>query len=111
MERELNEILDSQFKMKMRLQGKKMEQDAPFNLKLAEAYKKELAASKSIEKDANVEILRINYNEVLSNPENVLRQIAAFTNRELDVDKMTLEIDKDLYHERAGNKIEKNQDV
>jgi hypothetical protein len=50
--------------------------------------------------DPNFEVLYVNYNDMLSNPEPLVGQVNAFFGGELDADKMMNVVDPNLYRQR-----------
>ncbi len=101
MERELDEILLSQQKMKQRLRYTPGSKAPAFDVKLAAAYKEELTRLKQWEKDnPQMEILKVNYTDVIQKPEEQIKRISAFLGTDLNEKKMLKVVDASLYRER-----------
>jgi hypothetical protein len=101
MRRNMVEVLKSQQIML----GKEKEAEANiFPVKLNDAFEKQLRKVEDwIEAQANVEILNVNYADVVENPEDEFEAILGFLNVKGNVDKMKNMVSKKLYR----NKIEK----
>lgn len=101
MTRDLNEVIKSQQVM----QGK--DADA-FPIKLVESYHKLL---NSVEiwknREAGVEMIYINYKDVLDNPEEIVNKVQEFIGQPMDIDAMMSCVDKSLYR----NKVVKKEEV
>jgi predicted AlkP superfamily phosphohydrolase/phosphomutase/tetratricopeptide (TPR) repeat protein len=96
MQREMKEVLKSQQKML----GK---DDTVYPAALAETFKKQLEKTISwVEAQPNMELLFINYSDVISNPEEQAENINDFLGGELDTAKMTAAIDKELYRNKVS---------
>ena len=95
MKRDLNEVIQSQQKML----GKNEEE---FPVKLYNQFQK-LLANVGVwnKKEPGVEILYVDYTEVLDDPESQLDRIEKFLGVSLDKEKMKGCIDKSLYRNRA----------
>ncbi|WP_299226998.1 alkaline phosphatase family protein [uncultured Psychroserpens sp.] len=91
MNRDLTELVKSQQKMI----GKSPDE---LPLKLFEAYKKQLNQIRIWEnKEPNVELIYINYKDVLNDTNLIIDKVMSFICRPLDKDKMKSCIDKSLY--------------
>ncbi len=85
MEREIREILASQRKMLEHRNKESMADDA----RIEEQFRKHLAAVKPwLARQPNMEILRISYNDLMSNPEPHCRHLIDFTCAPLDLQRM-----------------------
>jgi hypothetical protein len=94
MERNIEEILDSMEKM-AEIKGENRPETQKSFLKLNQMSKNFIANRDDIE------VLYVNYNEMISNPEQSIRIIASFLNlSDVNLDKMTQSIDKKLYRQR-----------
>ena len=95
MTRDLNEVIKSQQIMR----GKDPD---TLSVKLLESYNKLL---KRVElwrgKEPGVEVLYVNYRELLENPTPILSQLEKFLGVDLDKEQMMTCIDKNLYRNRA----------
>ncbi|WP_340075889.1 alkaline phosphatase family protein [Leptobacterium sp. I13] len=95
MKRDLHEIIKSQQKMV----GKDPE---ALPMRLLESYTKLLSMVNIWkEKEPSVELLYVDYKEVLSNPSKVLSKIAQFIGKDLDTTAMQQCIDPSLYRNRV----------
>jgi predicted AlkP superfamily phosphohydrolase/phosphomutase/tetratricopeptide (TPR) repeat protein len=102
MERDLNQVLLSQQKMKKRLKLNENPDVNYYDLKLATAYKNELKRIKKWEQQhANVELLRVNYLDVIQHPSREIERIQHFLEMELCLKEMPMVIDTNLYRERV----------
>jgi hypothetical protein len=98
MRRDINEVLSSQKKMLGRL-GRP--EDNISDEKMAKIYQEHLRTVEAwISKQANIEILYINYNTMVADPGESLQKVSAFLGGELDVEAMAGVVNKDLYRER-----------
>ncbi|MGV6830724.1 MAG: alkaline phosphatase family protein [bacterium] len=95
MNRDLNEIVKSQ-----QIMLKKNPEELPVHL--FESYKKQLHQVELWqESEPGVEILQVNYAEIMSNPEPIIQKIKNFTGQDLNHDAMLSCIDKTLYRTKA----------
>ena len=101
MRRDMNEVLQSQQVML----GKEKDVKAKnFPLKLSEAFQKQLQKVEAwVDSQPNVEMLDVNYTDVLENTEEELHTILSFIEHDGNIDKMKEIVDKSLYR----NKIKK----
>lgn len=98
MNRDMKEILASQRQMLIR-RGEPT--DAISDEKMADGFRKHLYKIKSwLDQQANMEVLDVNYNEVLKNPQEYIPQINSFLNNQLDEQKMGTVVDRSLYRQR-----------
>jgi len=98
MRRDINEVLSSQKKMLGRL-GKP--EDNVSDEKMAKIYQEHLRTVELwISKQANIEVLYVNYNTMVSDPTESLHRVSKFLGRELDVQVMAGVVNKELYRER-----------
>ncbi len=94
MERNLEEVLDSMEKMSKVVDEKRGETKQSF-YRLNEKVKKEILSKE------NIEVLFINYNEMLKDPLPQVRRISKFLGPdEVDTTKMISVVDKQLYRQR-----------
>ena len=99
MERNLEEIIESQRKMLIR-QGK--DPDKVSREELRDMFTKYRSILKNeISSHPNMEVIYVSYNDIMSHPEVSVDSIIAFHNGELDKEKMVNVIDEDLYRNRA----------
>jgi len=98
MERNLDEIIESQTKM-LKRKGEDPDDISKDELrKTFKNYRKIL--KKQISASPNMEVIYVNYNDIMSHPEPVIESISAFFDGELDTKKMLSVIDKELYRNR-----------
>ena len=96
MTRDLNEVIKSQQIMK----GKDPE---TLPVKLVDSFSHLLKKIKHWDKShPNVEILYVNYKELLENPSRSIEEIKSFTGEDLDVEAMASCIDLSLYRNRSN---------
>ncbi len=102
MDREIEEVMNSQHKMLGRL-GKDRGDDKANSLKLLKPFKesREKAIKWCQDRPKFVEILVVPYHEVISNPLEQAKQINAFLGGQLDEVAMASVVDKSLYRERT----------
>lgn len=94
MERNIEEILDSMEKM-AEIRDKNRDETRKTFVKLNQMIKNLIANR------ADIEVLFINYNEMISNPEQSIKKIISFLGlSEANLDKMIQSIDKKLYRQR-----------
>ncbi len=100
MEREFGEILVSQRKMLAR----RNEASKISDTEMESQFREHLAAIKFwIARQANIEVLYIAYNKLLSNPNEYCQVIAEFIGMPVDVGKMRSVPDEHLYRNRSDN--------
>ncbi len=99
MEREIGEILASQRKMLARRNEESKTSDA----EMESQFREHLAAIKFwIARQPNIEVLYVDYNKMLSNPDEYCRNIAEFIGMPVDIEKMRSVPDEHLYRNRSG---------
>lgn len=99
MERNLEEIIESQTKM---LKRKGEDPDDISKEELRETFKNYRKILKQqISSHPGMEVIYVNYNDIMSHPEPVVDSISAFFDGKLDTDGMLSVIDEELYRNRA----------
>lgn len=94
MERDMNEVLRSQQKML----GK---DTSVFPLGLADAFAKQLERSRTwIAAQPNMEVLYVNYRDLIENAEEQAENISLFIDNDLNINNMTTSVDASLYRNR-----------
>jgi hypothetical protein len=95
MQRDLVEILQSQQKM--------LKKDtATFPMGLADTFKKQLLKTESwLNGQPNMEVLYVNYKDIVEQPEEQSENVNSFLGTELDTKNMALAIDKQLYRNKS----------
>jgi hypothetical protein len=96
MERELDEVLVSQEKMLARL-GKPAAPRAAIERAFIEHRRR---LREWLIKQPNIEVLYVNYNDLLHEPEQQAKQIGAFLGNRASVEKMAGSVDSSLYRNR-----------
>jgi hypothetical protein len=100
MERAIQEILASQQKMLSRRNEKSATDDAD----MQKQFEQHLAASKYwLARQSNIEVMYVEYNKMIANPDEYCSQIAEFLGIPLDVEKMRSVPNERLYRNRAEN--------
>lgn len=98
MKREMGEMLASQNKM---LQRKGQKSDTVSDEEMAEKLHKHLRKIEEwLENQNNIDVIYINYNEVIKNPHENAKLVKQFVNGGLDVDKMAGSVKTSLYRQR-----------
>jgi hypothetical protein len=98
MERDIKEILTSQQKMLSRRKEESRVSDAD----MEEQFQKHLAGVKYwLARQPNMEILYVNYNRLVSNPEEFTQAVADFIEMPVDQGKMRAVPNERLYRNRA----------
>jgi hypothetical protein len=94
MQRDLVEVLQSQQKM--------LKKDPrAFPMGLAETFRTQLSKTESwLTGQPNMEVLYVNYADVVANPEEQSENINAFLGGDLDIQKMSMAIDRELYRNK-----------
>lgn len=101
MDRDIDEILKSQHVML----NKNLDLEKAYPVVLAEAFKKQLEKAENwMERNPNMEVIHINYKDVINNPDIVSEQIATFLDEELNLDAMIQAVDKSLYRNKLSEK-------
>jgi hypothetical protein len=99
MNRSLDEIIASQNKMLERL-GEPINDDSE---KLKENFAWHLRVVKSwLKRQSNVELLELDYSDVLKKPQDSAERIRSFLGTDLQVNRMAEAVDPLLYRNRAG---------
>jgi len=99
MEREMSEVLQSQ---QIMLGKEKDVKSKAFPLGLNDAFQKQLVKVEAwIESQPNVQQLRVQYSNVISNPEEEVDNIISFLGKEGDKENMMEVVDRDLYRNRS----------
>ncbi|HEX8517321.1 MAG TPA: alkaline phosphatase family protein [Bacteroidia bacterium] len=95
MQRDMSEILKSQQKML----GK---DPNVFPSQLAETFRKQLKKTESwLAGQPNMDVLYVNYRDIIEHPEEQAENIASFLGAELNTPEMCTAIDKDLYRNKV----------
>jgi len=99
MERAIQEILASQQKMLSRRNEKSAISDAEMQTQ----FEQHLAASKYwLARQPNLDVLYVEYNKMIANPDDYCAKIAEFLGVPVDVEKMRSVPNERLYRNRAG---------
>jgi hypothetical protein len=91
--RNIDEILDSMEKM-AKVRDENREETKEVFIKL------NTMISRLIHERADVDVLFINYNQVIADPENQVRRIQEFLQQDLNVEEMIATVDTRLYRKR-----------
>ncbi len=98
MRRQMEEILASQ---KVMLRRRKQPTDKVADEQMAALFRSHLRKIENwIAEQANVEVLYLNYNEMVDDPVKQVERIGQFLEQRLDSEKMVGVIDRGLYRER-----------
>ncbi len=98
MRRQMEEILASQ---KVMLRRRKQPTDKVADEQMAALFRSHLRKIENwIAEQANVEVLYLNYNEMVDDPVKQVERIGQFLEQRLDSEKMVSVIDRGLYRER-----------
>jgi DNA-binding NtrC family response regulator len=100
MERQIPEILASQRKMLARRNETSNISDAEMEAQFQEHLK---AIKYWLARQPNMEVLYVDYNRMMADPDAYLQKIADFIDVPVDVDKMRSVPNERLYRNRAGN--------
>jgi len=101
MEREIKEILASQHKML----AHRNEELKATDIEIEGQFQKHLSALKPwLVRQPNMEVLYINYNALLADPELFCRRLIEFTSTPLDLGRMLSVPTRDLYRNRASGR-------
>lgn len=92
MERDISEVMMSQQKML----GKSAKDGYPVMLSKT-LTEQVIKIKKWLERQPNIEVLYVEYSNLINNPKGYAQEIEEFTKQEFDKDKMIMAIDKDLY--------------
>ncbi len=98
MRRNIEEILASQRAMLQRLDRKSDNVSDEEMAKKAENHLRKLGGWLATQ--SNIEVIHINYNEVIRNPDENAELISRFLGGRLNVDKMVRVVEKSLYRQR-----------
>ena len=100
MERDLNEILASQTRM-VKLLGKKVAEDT-YPLEMVEKLEQSVkVAMEWAQKQPGVELLLVNYKDVISDPFGQALRVSEFLGKSVEPEKMIGSIDPKLYREKS----------
>ncbi|MEJ2759611.1 MAG: sulfotransferase [Anaerolineales bacterium] len=100
MRREMGEILASQKKM---LERRGEEPDKISDVEMATLFEKHFRKVMIwVEAQNNFRVVEVSYNELLTDPEDACKKVAAFLGNDLDIDAMIAKIDPKLYRQRAA---------
>ena len=103
MRREMGEILASQTQMLVR-RGKPT--DTISDEKIAELFRKHLREVEAwMERQPNLDVMYVNYNEVLKNSREYAERINQFLGDTLNVEKMVSVVDAALYRQRRSGVV------
>ncbi|MEF8788123.1 MAG: sulfotransferase domain-containing protein [Planctomycetota bacterium] len=98
MRRQLQEVLASQEKML----GRRGEEKEIDDEEMEQLYRKHLRETREwLESRSDVRSLEVDFNELVTDPAPVVRQVVSFLDADLDADAMTSVVDPDLYRNRA----------
>jgi tetratricopeptide (TPR) repeat protein len=101
MQRDMNEIVESQHQMLIR--NKKIK-EGNYAMGIKDAYQNYLNRLKPWStKNKNIDLLQVGYNETLSNPTEVANRIHHFLEIDLDIENMIASIDPELQTIRQNN--------
>ncbi len=99
MERNLEEIIESQTKM-LKHKGKDLEGIS--NKDFRKTFKEyRIILKQQVASHPSMEVIYVNYNDIMSHPELVVESISAFFDGVLDKKKMLSVVDEELYRNRA----------
>ncbi|MBG15829.1 MAG: hypothetical protein CL853_05700 [Crocinitomicaceae bacterium] len=99
MRRPMDEVLKSQQVM---LGKEKDVKSKAFPSGLNNAFQKQLnRVDEWIESQANIDVININYKDIISSPENELESLVSFLDKPLEIDKLKSAIDKKLYRNKS----------
>jgi hypothetical protein len=99
--RAVDEVVASQNKMLAR-RGEKC--DPSMDQRVAALFEQHLREVKAwLESQPNLEVLQLNYADVVTNPEAEAERMSRFVGLDLDWKKMAAAVDPGLYRNRSGN--------
>tara|TARA_B100000401_G_C52698713_1_gene668011 strand:- start:9 stop:1046 length:1038 start_codon:yes stop_codon:yes gene_type:complete len=99
MRRPMDEVLKSQQVM---LGKEKDVKSKAFPSGLNNAFQKQLnRVDEWVESQANIDVININYKDIISSPENELESLVSFLDKPLEIDKLKSAIDKKLYRNKS----------
>lgn len=100
MKRDIGEVTLSQHKMLVRL-GKAKQSDS-YPLRLEKTLRAQYdGAKKWMEAQDHVSFIEVDYHDTLNNPAVIAKQISTFLGKDLDIDAMIAQVDKDLYRSKT----------
>jgi hypothetical protein len=103
MRRDIHEILASQRKM---LERNGLVTDTVQDAEMQQLFESELAESKRwMRRQDHLEVVEVNYNELIQDPRSVLQAIDRFLKRPLDVSAMEAVINPELYRNRRPAEV------
>ncbi|KPA16951.1 type I phosphodiesterase/nucleotide pyrophosphatase [Candidatus Magnetomorum sp. HK-1] len=95
MQRDMDEIMFSQHKMLVRM-GKAKKGDYPVHLEIS--FHKKLAQVREwIKKNANIDVLYVNYSDLVDHPMEKANKVRQFLSLDLNISRMLSAVDKKLY--------------
>ncbi len=95
--RDLDEVLASQAKMMER----RSRNDNVDKQAIKQAFKRHLKEVKQwLADQKNIEVLQVDYNQTIINPEQTAQELNRFINKGLNVDKMAAVVDPSLYRQK-----------
>jgi hypothetical protein len=98
MRRNMDEVLASQRQMLIR---RNEPTDKVSDERMAEMFRKHILDVETwLEKQSNMDVLYVSYNEVLDNPASSIEMINGFLGGALDNEKMTSAVDRKLHRQR-----------
>jgi hypothetical protein len=98
MTRKISEVVASQETM---LQRHSRGTGALSSAELGRVFEDELLQLQSwLQNRSNFEVLKMNYNSVIRDPDSEVRRLVAFINRNLNINAMVAVLDKSLYRQR-----------
>jgi len=99
--RHIDEVINSQQQMLIRKNSKNAKN---YPVSLAESYRRTLEKARSWGKRRhNVDVIYMNYSEVIEDPRKEASRVAEFLGGELDVDKMSAAVDGNLYRTKINH--------
>jgi len=101
MQRDMTEVLKSQ---QIMLGKEKDVKSRTFPTGLNDAFTKQLdRVSSWIESKSNIDIININYSDMIDSPESEIESLASFLDKDFDLQKIKSVVDKKLYRNRENN--------
>ena len=99
MRRPMNEVLKSQ---QIMLGREKDVKTKAFPSGLNKAFQKQLdRVDEWIESQPNIDVINVNYKDVIENPTAELESLVSFLDREIDLNLLKSAIDKKLYRNKS----------
>jgi hypothetical protein len=98
--REMGEILASQREMLIRRNASASAEDDDTMTILFEKHLQEITAFLAARPD--IDVLYVNYNEILASPLKAVQEVDAFMNRSLNVDAMVQVVDRRLHRQKSS---------